>query len=215
MEPSKADVCAIPKLNPPQDINTDLHPISLTAVISKVMEGFVCKWIWDSVADKVNPDQYGCMKKTGTVHALINLVHNWSADMDKLRHFVRVLLLDFQKAFDHVDHTIVIKKLLDMGVHGCLVRWTASFLTNRRQRVKIGDVLSEWVSTNGGVPQGTKSAALLFLIMVNDFLTKLPMVKYVDDATVSEKGIYPKAAEDGTLPPVQTSLQADADTCDK
>ena len=69
-----------------------------------------------------------------------------------------MLLLDFKKAFDHVDHSIVVTKLLDLGVHGCLVRWVSSFLTNRKQRVKIGDILSSWVTINAGVPQGTKLA---------------------------------------------------------
>ena len=208
-----ADVCALPKVNPPQQLDSDLRPISLTPIISKVMEGFVCKWIWDSIADKVNPDQYGCMKNTGTVHALINLVHHWSKATDKLRSFVRVLLLDFRKAFDHVDHSIVIQKLINLGVHGCLVRWVSSFLTNRRQRVKIGDILSSWVTINGGVPQGTKLAALLFLVMVNDLNTIRPMVKYVDDATVSEEGQFPRPDKDGTTKETPTHLQEDADMC--
>ncbi len=70
------------------------------------------------------------------------------------------------------------------GVHGCLVTWVASFLTDRQQRVKIGDILSTLVAIKGGVPQGTMLATLLFLVMVTDYQTKLPMVKYVDDATL-------------------------------
>ncbi len=58
--------------------------------------------------------------------------------------------------------------------------------------MKICDILSTWVAIKGGVPQGTKLAALLFLVIENDFQTKLPMVKYVDEATVSEEGAYPK-----------------------
>ncbi len=83
-------------------MDSDLRPIGVTAIISKVMDKFVCIWIWDCIAEKISPDQYGCMKKTGTVHALINLVLNWSATTDTLRTFMRVLLLDFKKAFDHV-----------------------------------------------------------------------------------------------------------------
>ncbi len=85
-----------------------LHLISLTAIIIKVLDSFIWIWIWDCIAEKISPDQYGCMKKTGTVHTFINLVHNWPATTHTLHTFVRVLLLDFKKAFDHVDHTIVL-----------------------------------------------------------------------------------------------------------
>ncbi len=121
--------------------------------------------------------------------------------------------MDFKKAFDNVDHTIVLCKLLDLGVHGCLVKWVASFLTNRKQRVKIGDIISSWVYINGGVPQGTKLAALLFLVMVNDFQTNHQMIKYVDDASVTDEGKYPKSNTDGSMPTTDTSLQDDADHC--
>ncbi len=105
-----ADVYALSKQNPPQYVDSDLHPISLTPIISKANEGIICKWIWDCIANQVNPDQYCCMRMTGTVHILINLVHNWSAATDKLRSFTRILLLDCKKAFDHVDQTIVFRK---------------------------------------------------------------------------------------------------------
>ncbi len=173
------------------DVDSELRPISRTLIISKVNDSFICKWIWDCIADKVNADQYGCMRMTGTMHPLINLVHNRSAATDKLGRFIRILPLDFKKAFDHVNHTIVIGKLFDLGVHGCLVRWVASFLTDRQQRMKIGDILSTWVAIKGGVSQVTKLAALLFLVMLNGFQTKLLMVKYVDDATVSEEDDIP------------------------
>ncbi len=117
-----ADVCALPKVNPPKHVDSDLRPISLTTIISKLMESFVCIWIWDYIAEKISSDQYGYTNKTGTVHTLINLVHGWSAPTNTHHTFVRVLLLDFKKAFDHVDHTIVLCKLLDLGVHGCLVK---------------------------------------------------------------------------------------------
>ena len=208
-----AHVCALPKVNPPKQVNSDLRPISLTPIISKVMEGFVCSWIWDCISNKVNSNQYGCMKNTGTVHALINLIHNWSSCTDKLRSFVRVLLLDFKKAFDHVDHSIIIQKLLDLNVHGCLIRWVASFLMDRHQRVKIGDILSSWVTINGGVPQGTKLAALLFLVMVDDFQTIHPIVKYVDDATVSEEGQFPKPDKEVVASQEYTHIQEDAEIC--
>ena len=201
-----ANVTALPKVSPPQCISTDLRPVSLTPIVMKVMEGFVCKWIWDIIRDKILPDQYGCMKQTGTTHALINLIHNWSSATDGLGSFVRILLVDFQKAFDHVDHSLVLQKLCDLDVHKCLVRWVASFLTGRQQRIKIGDIVSTWSGLNGGVPQGTRLGPLLFLIMVNDLHSTLPMVKYVDDITLYCTGNYGVTSD-------LNSLQEAADHC--
>ncbi len=73
--------------------------------------------------------------------------------------------------------------------------------------------MSSWVYINGGVPQGTKLAALLFLVMVNDFQIIHPMIKYVDDASVTEEGKCPKSNTDGSIPTTDTSLQEDADHC--
>ena len=68
---------------------------------------------------------------------------------------MRVLLLDYSKAFDRVDHSILLRKLANMGIPDFLVRWFTSFLCDRRQRTKIGNILSEWTTINAGVPQET------------------------------------------------------------
>ena len=201
-----ANVTALPNVSPPKNIASDLRPISLTPIIIKVMEGFVCQWIWKEIQGKILPDQYGCMKQTGTTHALVNLIHNWSSATDDLGSYVRVLLVDFQKAFDHVDHTLVLEKLNKLGVHKCLVRWVASFLSGRQQRIKIGDIMSTWACLNGGVPQGTRLGPLLFLVMVNDLRPALPMVKYVDDVTLYSTGKLNASTN-------QNNLQQAADHC--
>ena len=74
---------------------------------------------------------------------------------------------------------------LDVDLH--LVRWIAAFLTNRNQRVRVGEALSPPIWLNGGTPQGTKLAPLLFCILVNRMASNCTnRVKYVDDATVME-----------------------------
>ena len=98
--------------------------------------------------------------------------------------FVRVLLVDYSKAFDHINHEILIAKLYDMGLPACLVRWMAAFLIDRQQSVKIGDTVSSIGYPNGGVPQGTLSGPKNFLVQINDLQTPCPMFKYVDDSTV-------------------------------
>ena len=97
-------------------------------------------------------------------------------------------LLDFRKAFDLVDHHILVAKLLSLGVKPTVVNWVIDFLRSRQQRVKLNGVLSNWLDVPPGEPQGTRLGPWLFLAMINDL--RLPegfhMWKFADDTTVSE-----------------------------
>ena len=97
---------------------------------------------------------------------------------------MRVHLVDYSKAFDHINHEILIAKLYDMGLPAYLVRWMAAFLIDRQQSVKIGDTVSSIGYPNGGVPQGTLCGPKNCLVQINDLQAPCPMFKYVDDSTV-------------------------------
>ena len=92
----------------------------------------------------------------------------------------------YAKAFDHVDHATVLRKMTAMGVPEFIVRWVFSFLSGRRQRVKIGNFLSDWLFLNGGMPQGTWLGLYVFLILINDLTAAIKLHKYVDDVTLTE-----------------------------
>ena len=82
----------------------------MTPTISKLLEAIVGGWILDAVADKLDTRQFGALKGRSTTHALIDMLHHWHATVDSGSSF-RVLFVDFAKAFDQIDHNIVIDKL--------------------------------------------------------------------------------------------------------
>ena len=133
-------------------------PISLMPVLAKCLERHVTGWILDYMYGPIDPHQFGSLQGSSTVHALIELLHLWHKALDTPRNMVRVLMLDFAKAFDRVNHTTVLKKLANLRVPNFLVRWLREFLCERRQRVKLGQNLSAMVTSQGwsaaGYPGG-------------------------------------------------------------
>ena len=120
-------------------------------------------------------------EERSTVHALVELIHHCQQGLDEPGKVLRVLLLDYSKAFDRVDHTILLRKLANTGIPDFVVQWFTSFLCERRQCTKVGDTTSDWCSINGGVPQGTLFGPVGFLIHITDLQTVLDITKYVDD----------------------------------
>ena len=82
------------------------------------------------------------------------LVHRLLRATDGTGSTVRTALLDFRKAFDLVDHHILVAKLLSLGVKPSVVNWIIDFLRGRQQRVKVNGVFSDWLAVPAGVPQG-------------------------------------------------------------
>ena len=184
-----ADVLPLPKAPTVSDINKDLRPISLTSTLSKVAEGFVIdKALKPVVLSAIDPAQFGFIPGSCTTFALISMFHHWLRATDGTGSTVRTALLDFRKAFDLIDHHILVAKLPSLGVKPSAVNWIIDFLRSRQQRVKLNGVFSDWLHVPAGVPQGTRLGPWLFLVMINDL--RLPpgflMWKFADDTTVSE-----------------------------
>ena len=116
------------------------------------------------------------------------MFHHWLHATDGTGSTVRTARLDFRKAFDLVDHHILVAKLLSLGVKPTVLNWVIDFLRSRQQRVKLNGVLSDWLDVPAGVPQGTRLGLWLFLAMINDL--RLPegfhMWKFANDPTASE-----------------------------
>jgi hypothetical protein len=112
-------------------------------------------------------------------------MHKWHKAVDDKKS-VRIVFVDYAKAFDHVDHPTVMTKLSAIGVPPIILRWLHSFLTDRQQRVMINDNFSDWASPNGGMPQGTWLGPYVFLTLINDLSSTMNLHKFVDDCTLSE-----------------------------
>ena len=172
-----ANIIPLPKSNPPASIHKDIRPISLTSIAAKVFESIVMEWVDNTIVSNVDPKQFG---------GLVEMTHKWYEATDTLNTYVRIVLLDFSKAFDLINHNILLGKLQAFGISAPILRWMAAFLLDRTQRVKIGNNYSHTGHPNGGVPQGTICGPKCFMMYINDLSTPVPLYKYVDDSTLFE-----------------------------
>ena len=204
-----ANISSIPKVTPPKE-KDDLRPISLTSCISQVLEEFVVEWILEDIGHLIDPKQFGCPFGSSTTLCLLDMFHSWLSKLDTDGCSLRIVLLDFSQAFDRINLNVLITKLIDMGLRRSLIPWLCDFLSNRRQRVKLGESISEWAQVNAGVAQGTKLGPILFLVMVNDLKTlQSDRWKYVDDLTISD--VIPKHSQSN----MQHELDYISNWCDR
>ena len=184
-----ANIAPIPKEKPVRIINKHLRPISLTPIISKIAESFVVDiFVKPAVIKKIDQNQFGTIPNSSTVHALISMLHEWNGSTDGNGGTTRVVLFDFRKAFDLIDHHLLVQKLKTYDLPPWTIDWITDFITCRKQRVKLNrDCYSDWELVPAGVPQGTILGPWLFIIMMNDIeITSSDNWKYVDDTTISE-----------------------------
>ena len=184
-----ADITPLPK-EPNFKNCTQLRPISLTNVIMRVFERLVYRQeLSQYMMNFISFDQFAYRKGHNTTMALIKCQYAWLKWLESGFDCVRIFSFDFSKAFDSVPHDILCSKLKTLDINPYVTNWIISFLQNRKQRVVVDAIVTDYVNINRGVPQGTVLGPILFSIMVNDIKAILPnqnlLVKYADDLTLS------------------------------
>ena len=132
-------------------------------------------------------NQYGFRTEHSTEFAALELADRVITSMDHNETPINIYL-DLSKAFDTLDHEILLDKLQYYGIHGTPLELLKSYLTNRKQYVEIEDTKSKMLDISTGVPQGSILGPLLFIIYVNDFALsseKFKFVMYADDTTLT------------------------------
>ena len=115
------------------------------------------------------------------------MAHDWKSALDQ-GVAVRVVLVDFKKAFDFFNHNTLLNKLYEKNIPHCLIKWLVSYLQHRTQRVHLGSDLSSWLWLNGAIP---RARPLSFLVLIDDLDVNCLIHKYVDDTTLSEVILTP------------------------
>ncbi len=168
------------------------RPISLLSNFDKLLEKIMYKRLINffNKYELLYKYQFGFRTSHSTSLALIDVIDNVYEELDAGNHVVGVFL-DLKKAFDTVQHNILIEKLENYGIRGVASKWITSYLKDRNQYVMVDNVKSSIKSIGCGVPQGSILGPLLFLIYVNDMWRAVPgssIKLFADDTNVFMAG---------------------------
>ena len=168
------------------------RPISTLSTMSKIFEKLMYIRVQSflSLESIISPHQFGFRPKFSTSDAIVEYLDNVYEALDR-RESVISIFLDLSKAFDTVNHNILLKKLDFLGIRGNVGDWFSSYLHNRTQYVSVNGTSSHVRSVNCGVPQGSQIGPLLFTLYINDMsnsTSSLQFVHYADDTTVYRSG---------------------------
>ena len=161
------------------------RPVSLLPHVSKVFERIIHK-LTNCTTDK----RAHFRKSHGTQNSLVVMLEQWKRALDK-GEYVSALFMDLSKAFDTINHDLLIAKLKAYGFSKEALKLMKSYLKNRKQKVQINNKFSSERDVIAGVPQGSIDGPLLFNLFINDltfFIEQNTLSNYADDNNLSVPG---------------------------
>ena len=182
-----ANVVPVHKKGPKASVE-NYRPISLTCLIMKVFEKIVRDELLAKCQDKLNGGQHGFLPQRSCTTQMLNFNDSLSISLnDNIR--TDVIYFDFAKAFDSVNHDIILRKLKEQfNIDGTLLKFIMNYLYNRKQCVLVGGVKSAMRNVTSGVPQGSILGPLFFVLFINDMFSCVSegtdIMLYADDTKI-------------------------------
>ena len=182
-----AKVIPLHKGGSTQDEN-NFRPISLLSIFDKIIEKLMHKRLYHFLESHeiLYKNQFGFRKSNSTIFALIEITERIKESIDNGMYGCGIFI-DLKKAFDTVNHKILLSKLEHYGIRDVALKWFESYLSNRKQFVVINGEKSDFKNILCGVPQGSVLGPLLFLLYINDLpnvSNKLMFYLFADDTNI-------------------------------
>ena len=199
-------VAPLHKDGPRDDVNI-YRLIAVLPVLSKILERHVMRSLTNYLNENNLIFKYRSAFRDNhsSETALIKLTDELLFNMDNDK-VTEMILIDFKKGFDLVNHETLLQKLQMYGLRDSAVKWFHSYLSDRQQCVKVNGCASSLLAINQGIPQGTIVGPMLFLIFINDvplYVENSSMYIYADDATLISSSRW------DNISPMNNNIQKD------